>query len=86
MDDNILKLTDEDGRETEFELLDLIEYKGKQYVVLFPLEEGPEDEAVIMQVEDCGDEDMFFGVDSDKTLQAVFQLFQQRYNETTDKS
>lgn len=35
--DNIIILNDEDGNEVEFEFLDLIEYEGEEYVVLYQL-------------------------------------------------
>ena len=34
--DDLITLTDEDGEEISFEFIDLIEYKGKEYVVLLP--------------------------------------------------
>ena len=43
--EDLIVLTDEDGQEVEFELLDLIEYQGEEYAVLYPAE-GGEDELV----------------------------------------
>ena len=34
---NIITLTDADGKETEFEFFELIEYEGEEYVVLMPV-------------------------------------------------
>ena len=34
MDDDLMILTDEDGSERQFELLDVIEHRGEEYVVL----------------------------------------------------
>ena len=36
---NILMLTDENGVDTEFEYLDCIEYDGKEYLILLPLDD-----------------------------------------------
>ena len=44
-EESILTLTDENGVETEFEYLDCIEYEGKEYLVLLPMES---DEIVIL--------------------------------------
>ena len=34
--DNLIVLVDEDGEETEFELIDSFEFNGNEYVVLLP--------------------------------------------------
>ena len=36
---SILTLTDDKGNDVEFEYLDCIEYNGKEYLVLMPMEE-----------------------------------------------
>ena len=36
-EENLIVLNDEDGNEIEFEFLDLISYRQKEYVVLLPL-------------------------------------------------
>ena len=41
-------LTDENGQEADFEILDLILYQDEQYVVLMPLDEE-DDQVVIPQ-------------------------------------
>ena len=58
--DNIIVLNDEEGKEVQFEFLDLVEYESEEYVVLLPIpEEGEEDsgEVVILKVEDTDSED-----------------------------
>ena len=42
MEEDRIVLTDESGQETEFELLDLVEYQGEEYAVLYPAEAGEE--------------------------------------------
>ena len=36
---NILSLTDEEGNEVEFELIDSVDYEGKEYLILLPVDE-----------------------------------------------
>ena len=36
---SILTLTDENGADVEFEYLDCIEYQGKEYLILLPVDE-----------------------------------------------
>ena len=82
MDDNIIVLNDEDGNGIEFEFLDLISYRSKEYVVLFPLEDEA-DEVVILQLEhESGQEESYISVDNELTLQAVFEIFKERAKDT----
>ena len=81
--DNIIVLDDENGNEVEFEFLDLIEYKGEEYIVLFPLEPDEETEGtvVILKIEDAGDEEAYVGIKDNDTLQAVFGIFKERFKD-----
>ena len=74
-DDNIVVLTDEEGNEVAFEFLDLIQYRGKEYVVSLPNTDEA-DEVVILQLEYADDEtESYLNVDNEYTLQAVFEMF-----------
>lgn len=73
-DTNILVLTDDEGEEHEFELVDVFEVDDKEYAVLIPIEEGEEsDEAVIMRVDvdENGDQVLVPIEDDDEFEQAV---------------
>ena len=45
---NTVVLNDEDGNEVEFELLDLVEYNGEEYVVMLPCDETADDGMVVI--------------------------------------
>ena len=78
-DESILTLTDENGVETEFEYLDCIEYEGKEYLVLLPMES---DEIVILEVEPVDEEnENYIAVESEDTLDAVYEIFKARYQD-----
>ena len=82
--DNIIVLNDEEGNETEFEFLDLIEYEGDEYVVLLPVEDTDDaDEVVILKVEDTEseDEESYVSVDDDDVLNKVFEIFKEKFND-----
>ena len=80
--DNIIVLNDDDGNEVEFEFLDLIPYRGKEYVVLLPVSDEA-DEVVILQLEEADDEtESYISVDNELTLQAVFEIFKERAKDT----
>ena len=43
LSDNIITLTDEEGKESNFELLDLVELDNEEYVVLLPVDDEESD-------------------------------------------
>lgn len=83
-DDNIVVLRDEDGNEIEFEILDLVDYEGEEYVILLSTE-GDGDEVVILRSEedDDGEED-YVAVEDDNVLEAVFNIFKNRFGDEYD--
>ena len=74
-DDSIITLTDDDGNDVDFLLLDVVEYQEKDYLVLLPLEEEEEDNVLILQVERNGEEETYVGVEDEAVMNAVFDLF-----------
>ena len=82
--DNIIVLNDEEGNETEFEFLDLIEYEGEEYVVLLPVEEADDaGEVVILKLEDTEseDEESYVSVDDEDILNKVFEIFKEKFKD-----
>lgn len=71
-------LNDEDGNEIEFEFLDLISYRQKEYVVLLPLKDSDE-QVVILQLEETdGETENYISVENEFVLETVFALFKER--------
>ena len=82
--DNTIILNDENGEEVPFEFLDLIEYDCEEYVVLMPKDESDDaGEVVILKVDktDSEDEEAYSSVDDEETLQAVFNIFRERFKD-----
>ena len=83
--DNIIVLNDEEGKEVQFEFLDLIELDEEEYVVLLPVEENPEEsgEVVILRVEDTDSEseESYVSVDDQETLNRVFDIFKEKFRD-----
>lgn len=82
--DSIIVLNDENGNEVDFEFLDLIEYNGEEYVVLLPCDESEDgEEVVILKLEHAGDEDLesYISVDNEDDLNAVFEIFKDKFKE-----
>ena len=77
-EENIIVLNDENGNEVEFEFLDLISYRQKEYVVLLPVN-NDDGQVVILQVETIDEEtESYISVKNDFILETVFALFKER--------
>ena len=89
LEDNIIILNDEDGKETKFEFLDLINQDDEQYVVLLPTEEESDEpgEVVILRVEDTdqdSDEESYVSVEDEEVLNKVFEIFKDKFKDEFD--
>lgn len=78
---SILTLNDENGNEVSFEYLDCIEYQGKEYLFLIPVEED-DNEIVILEVQPVDEEnENYIAVEDEKILEAVYAIFKERYQD-----
>ena len=88
--DNIIRLNDENGEESRFEFLDLIELDNEEYVVLLPADDTDDEEpgeVVILKVEDTdedSDEESYVSVDNEETLNRVFEIFKDKFKNEFD--
>lgn len=66
-------LTDENGVELEFEIIDLMEIEEEVYAILLPTAEGEEnDEAIILKVgQNEKGEDILFEIEDDEEWEMV---------------
>ena len=79
----ILTLHDDEGNEDQFELLDLVDYQDKQYIVLFPVEDD-DMEIVILQVEEIegnDEEEAYVAVEDEAILDSVYGIFKERFKD-----
>ena len=80
---NILTLTDENGNDIDFESLDVIDYEGKEYLFLLPVD-GPA-EVVILEIQPVDEEnENYLAVEDEAILSAVYDLFKERYKDVLD--
>ena len=79
---NVITLTDSDGSDVDFEVLDIIPYNDHEYVVMLPVDdESDSPDAVILELleaEEDNEEDMLQGVEDEEILNAVFNLFMEK--------
>lgn len=82
---NIITLTDEDGSDKDFEFLDLIDYEGKSYVILLPVEEDEDDDdgmVIILEVNEIDEEtEEYLSVEDEDIINAVFEIFKERFKD-----
>ena len=78
---NLLSLTDENGKETVFEYLDVIEYQGKEYLILLPVEDE-DGQVVILEIEPVDEEnENYLSVGDEDLLNAVYDIFKEKYKD-----
>ena len=76
-------LHDDEGNEEQFEFLDLVEYQGKQYIILFPVDDD-DMEIVILQVEEIEgneEEEAYIAVEDEAILDSVYGIFKERFKD-----
>ena len=80
----IITLEDDLGNEQDFEFLDTVEYEGEEYIVLLPADEE-QNEVMILRVDSLDDEnESYSGIEDEETIQAVFDIFKERYKDDFD--
>ena len=78
---SVITFVDENGEESSFEYMDCIEYQGKEYLALLPVEEGS-NEVVILEIEPVDEEnENYLTVEDDAVLEAVYDIFKDRFKD-----
>ena len=75
----IIELIDEDGEPCQFELIDIVEFEGKEYGLLIPVDDEDETlidndeerEVILMRLNKIMNEYVFEAIDSDEEFQKV---------------
>lgn len=82
--DNVIVLEDEDGNETEFELLDVIDYKKENYIVLAETGVAESAGVIILKVEPSQsnpDEENYVGIEDEKLVMKLFDMFKEKHKD-----
>ena len=78
---------DEEGNETEYEMIDAVELNGQTYVALLPLYENPEDiveedyQVVILKMVEEDGEEILLTINDEAEFDAVWQAFEDRLSD-----
>ncbi len=87
----IFTLTDEEGNEHEFELMDVLEENGTVYYALVPYMEDPEamieedTELVILKVGEENCEEFLATIDNDEEYDRIGQIFLERISKMLEE-
>lgn len=69
---NLVELTDEDGNVTSCEIYDIVEFEGKTYAMLLPVEESEEDpELIVLEYVEEGEEGTFVSIEDEDEFNRV---------------
>ena len=81
---NLIKLTDNFGRDVYFEFLDLISWNNDNFVVLLPVE-SEDGEVIILRLESINDEtESYVSVEDEGVLLTVYSLFKDKWKSEFD--
>ena len=74
---DVITLTDEDGVETDFEVVASLEFNGQVYYLLMPVENNENGDCVILKLEKDEDgEDILATIDDDDEYDSVADAFE----------
>ncbi len=90
--DNMVTLIDEEGKETDFEVMDSVEYKNRLFYALFPhseyqnAEEPSDDKYMLYYIfeakpSDSGEESYFEEVQDDSVRDELSVIFEKHFSE-----
>lgn len=83
---DLVTLISDEGEETEFEILDIIENDEGKFYVLYPYYENPADavndpgEYYIFEVQEVNGEEELSEIEDDEKLDRIAEIFEENYN------
>jgi len=81
---DVVTLTDEDGNDTEFEVVGTLEQDGKVYYALAPLENEDGEFFVFVLTKDENGEDILSTVDDDEEFDRIADIFEDEFFSEAD--
>ncbi len=84
-DDSFITMSDENGNEIDFLLLDVMEYEGADYLVMMPLtdEDGEEEEEELffLRADKTEEGEVYSSVDDETLLAAIADAYEKNFIE-----
>lgn len=77
--DNVIELIDENGDPVRMEILDILCFKDREFVVMLPVE-SEDGAVVILEIEDAGkDSETLVSVEDDALVAVLFRIFREKH-------
>ena len=76
---NYVEILDEEGNVTKCEIYDVIDFEGKTYAMLLPMDEdesNEDSEVIVMEYVEEGDDGYFQNIEDDNEFQKVCEYIQ----------
>lgn len=80
-DVNTIILNDEDGKETEFEVITKLDIEGKEYVIVIPIDSDEEDAIALRIDKDDQGSDILVTIEDDKEFELVQEAYETLFSE-----
>ena len=83
---NLVELSDEEGNVTSCEIYDIVEFEGKTYAMLLPVEESDEEEPelIVLEYVEEGDEGTFVSIEDEDEFNRVCDYIESLADEVED--
>ncbi|CZR96613.1 hypothetical protein CDFC105_61405 [Clostridioides difficile] len=75
MEENIINLIDENGVESQFEIILTLEAEGKEYAILMPLDDEEAEEALIFRIDEDEEGEILIPLESDEEYETVVAVY-----------
>ena len=83
---NLVELSDEEGNVTSCEIYDIVEFEGKTYAMLLPVdsEDEEEPELIVLEYVEEGDEGTFVSIEDEDEFNRVCDYIESLADEVED--
>lgn len=75
MQENIINLVDENGVESQFEIILTLEAEEKEYAILVPIEDEDAEEALIFRIDQDEDGEILVPLEDDAEYEIVVDVY-----------
>ena len=75
MQENIINLIDENGVESQFEIILTLEAEGKEYAILMPVEDEEAEEALIFRIDQDEEGEILVPLENDDEYETVVAVY-----------
>lgn len=84
---NYVEITDEEGNVTKCEVYDFVDFEGKTYATLLPLddEDSEEPELILLEYIEEGDEGYFQSIEDEDEFNRVYEYIESLEDEDSDE-